>query len=226
MTAQKFSRAHIRANNNYCARDPARENFLTVICHLSHLINWLLTAELHQILPPHPPLLPHPEPLQFPRVEQPVQRVFPDIQQVHDLLGRQVLADGLPLVQTFVIIIIIHGLFLPSGPFLALSVCLTLSRYSQTIHYLREHPQNPAFPYAYGFCGCFYFSRKNWGKRLKSKNQPRFSQKIERRKPHAVPVPVRTSHRLIRSGGLSAPQRLLRVTTPITRKGARSPMMN
>ena len=94
----------------------ARENFLTVTCHLSHLINWLLTAELHQILPPHPPLPPHPEPLQFPRVEQPVQRVLSDIQQVHDLSGRQVLADGLPLVQAVVIIIIVHGLFTPFRP--------------------------------------------------------------------------------------------------------------
>lgn len=93
----------------------ARENFLTVTCHLSHLINWLLTAELHQILPPHPPLPPHPEPLQFPRVEQPVQRVLSDIQQIHNLPGRQVLADGLPLVQAVVIIIIVHG-FTPFRP--------------------------------------------------------------------------------------------------------------
>lgn len=74
-----------------------------------------MLSKCSQILPPHPPLHPHPEPLQFPRVEQPVQRIFSDIQQVHDLLGRQVLADGLPLVQTLIIIIIVHG-FTPFRP--------------------------------------------------------------------------------------------------------------
>ena len=61
------------------------------------------------------PLPPHPEPLQFPGAQQPVQRVLPNIQQIHDLLRRQVLADGLPLVQAVVIIIIVHG-FTPFRP--------------------------------------------------------------------------------------------------------------
>ena len=74
-----------------------------------------MLSKCSQILPPHPPLFPHPEPLQFPRVEQPLQRVFSDIQQIQNFFGRQVLADGLPLVQTLIIIIIVHG-FTPFRP--------------------------------------------------------------------------------------------------------------